>query len=112
MDKSLNEPSRHVSLFMETFPARSETWNWSVAKGLVAKGYDVTVAAVGEGDWGIIGGREAFGGDAVYPLKFPRLRRLGKARRSVEFGEEEAQPLLQTPPLALEFMRKYPVARV
>lgn len=105
-------PTQHVSLFMEKFPAQSETWNWSVAKGLVERNYDVSVVAGHEGNWEVIGGRSAFDGRALYPERYFSAGTHSKWRYGMDLALEMGKLFAHAPRAAARALRTYPLHRV
>lgn len=107
----MERPTR-VNLFMETFPAHSETWNWSVAQGLVDRNYDVSVVAVNEGNWSIIGGRQAFSGKAYFPKTAFRRIKSFKLRYGLNLVKDMGSFFVRSPRIAWRMLGQYPLHAV
>lgn len=105
-------PRKSVSLFMERFPAPSETWNWSVAKGLTQRSYNVIVVASRQGIWETIGGRKAFRGEVLYPRRRFSYGSKSKLRYGLDLGLSMAKLFAQAPRTAARTFVRYPLHQV
>lgn len=106
-DRKALVKTQPVCLLMESFPAASETWNWSVAKGLSERGYSVTTVASNEGDWSVIGGRSAFKGTALFPRKVRLPRAPSKVERLAEVAASVLAVALTRPRRAYKIQKTF-----